>query len=517
MNIVVGVIVDNTLETSKENDEKLAKIKERERQKELEALKVLFEESDSDGSGVMNKAEFIAACTSEKAQAQFEALDLPVDGAEELFEILDADHSDQLSIEEFIAGCIKLRSAATASMSLMFDVKAVKSRIKRLEGFCGAQDAQAEQQWQESVQQMKSAFGAVDKDGNGQLDREEFATLCSGEALGEQLTKFLANLELVPEECSSLFTLLDEDGSGSLGIEEFLQGTRKLKGAARARDMMELKAGLQTLKYLCGASSASEELVWSNQKARLLVAFQKVDSDGDGQVDLGEFVRLCRGEVSDIDDELREFIAGLKINEAPGEAREVFEILDHDQDGKLNIDEFLEGSRRLRGAARAKDQVFLRRDVSVLLERARTMRWGGTAGGAPGVSSPRPGLDGLGPRAASAILDAKLDTTLKRLDEVDARGGKSLERISRLEREVGDIRSAVVGVGVKLDMLLEKFGGDGPNVGKPIGGCLAFRASAEPPPEPPRRRGSQSESPRESPEKPLRNPLRGQQRLERRG
>merc|ERR550514_375112 len=89
MNIVVGVIVDNTLETSKENDEKLAKIRERERARELEALKVLFEESDADGSGLMNKEEFIQACQSENAQKQFEALELPVDGAEELFEILD--------------------------------------------------------------------------------------------------------------------------------------------------------------------------------------------------------------------------------------------------------------------------------------------------------------------------------------------------------------------------------------------------------------------------------------------
>merc|ERR1719399_1239073 len=113
-----------------------------------------------------------------------------------------------------------------------------------------------------------------------------------------------------------LFPLLDEDGSGSLAIEEFLNGTRKIRGAARARDMMELKAEVRTLKQLCGGTTShSEESIWKEQKDRLKFAFKQVDADGDGEV---------------------------------------------------TIDEFLEGTRKLRGAARAKELVFLSRDVQRL-------------------------------------------------------------------------------------------------------------------------------------------------------
>ncbi len=52
-------------------------------------------------------------------------------------------------------------------MSLMFDVKAVKSRLRRLESAMSAQDVESEEDWRETKMFMKQAFSLVDKDGNG--------------------------------------------------------------------------------------------------------------------------------------------------------------------------------------------------------------------------------------------------------------------------------------------------------------------------------------------------------------
>merc|ERR1719326_2302485 len=57
MNIIVGVIVENTLQAAKNNEEKMAARSEKKTQKNLDTLKDIFERADTDGGGSVAKDE----------------------------------------------------------------------------------------------------------------------------------------------------------------------------------------------------------------------------------------------------------------------------------------------------------------------------------------------------------------------------------------------------------------------------------------------------------------------------
>merc|ERR1711871_450468 len=58
LNIIVGVIVENTLNSAKQNIELQNLRMELQLRKELQALRSLFEEADEDGSGEVDRSEF---------------------------------------------------------------------------------------------------------------------------------------------------------------------------------------------------------------------------------------------------------------------------------------------------------------------------------------------------------------------------------------------------------------------------------------------------------------------------
>eukprot|EP00930_Biecheleria_cincta_P044873 TRINITY_DN30919_c0_g1_i1.p1 TRINITY_DN30919_c0_g1~~TRINITY_DN30919_c0_g1_i1.p1 ORF type:complete len:538 (-),score=80.10 TRINITY_DN30919_c0_g1_i1:46-1659(-) len=108
------------------------------------------------------------------------------------------------------------------------------------------------------VSRLKSAFMALDDSGDGLLSREEFhVAMESPEVQG-----ILHSLELEVHESDMLFDILD-DGDRQISYEEFIGGILKLKGTARALDMVAMrtqvdkiesylkmllpKAGIQTL------------------------------------------------------------------------------------------------------------------------------------------------------------------------------------------------------------------------------------------------------------------------------
>ena len=53
LNLVVGVIVENTLSAARNNEEKIRQQQERERARVLGHLRDIFEMADEDGSGIL--------------------------------------------------------------------------------------------------------------------------------------------------------------------------------------------------------------------------------------------------------------------------------------------------------------------------------------------------------------------------------------------------------------------------------------------------------------------------------
>jgi len=135
MNIVVGVIVENTLQAAAQNEEKINKRRANEAQKNLEALREIFEEADEDGSGTVDKEEFRNIIKKPEVEAQFRQLELPTSEAEELFDILDEDKTGELDIKTFVEGAFKLKGAAKAKdlMGVVVSTRSVARRVDKIE------------------------------------------------------------------------------------------------------------------------------------------------------------------------------------------------------------------------------------------------------------------------------------------------------------------------------------------------------------------------------------------------
>lgn len=102
------------------------------------------------------------------------------------------------------------------------------------------------------VETVRSLFEESDADGSGQVSKEEFMRVLAN----EEMVAHLNSLGLHTDEAHGLFELLDDDDSGFMEVDEFVNGILRLKGAAKAVDMVTLlyenKKIYRKLNKLCG-------------------------------------------------------------------------------------------------------------------------------------------------------------------------------------------------------------------------------------------------------------------------
>jgi len=89
---------------------------------------------------------------------------------------------------------------------------------------------------QSLINLIREVFRDSDKDGSGQVTFAEFQTLLTN----HEMVAYLSAMGIDSSEANGLFRLLDEDGSGSISIDEFITGFLRLKGSAKAVDMVML-------------------------------------------------------------------------------------------------------------------------------------------------------------------------------------------------------------------------------------------------------------------------------------
>lgn len=104
-----------------------------------------------------------------------------------------------------------------------------------------------EEKWRErekgkhlELDHLKSIFEDLDEDGNGRLTREEL----EASRRHPKIQKRLRGLEISAKEIDELWEILD-DGDGELTIDEFVNGMKKMKGVAQARDTMYVMRNLK--------------------------------------------------------------------------------------------------------------------------------------------------------------------------------------------------------------------------------------------------------------------------------
>jgi voltage-gated sodium channel len=137
MNIVVGVIVENTLQIQKDNDGLDKRRRERREKRICESLQRLFVEADQAGNanGKMDIDEFQDMLNMRSAKAKFEALNVPVDNPRELFNLFEQDDEGEITMEDFFAGILKIKGEASSKdmMSLVMASRTVSNKTTRLE------------------------------------------------------------------------------------------------------------------------------------------------------------------------------------------------------------------------------------------------------------------------------------------------------------------------------------------------------------------------------------------------
>lgn len=132
MNLVTAVIVEHAFSGAKDEAEELAVILEREKEKELSELQVLFESLDASGDGRVSRQELFDASKKRKVRQKLRAMDIMPKDIEELWNILDASGDGELEGEEFINGIRRLRGEAKAK-----DILRLERELRVLERSCG--------------------------------------------------------------------------------------------------------------------------------------------------------------------------------------------------------------------------------------------------------------------------------------------------------------------------------------------------------------------------------------------
>merc|ERR1719335_486606 len=91
------------------------------------------------------------------------------------------------------------------------------------------------------LKSLSELFQEIDTDGSGKLTKKEFLT-----ALGNpRVSHKLLLLEMTKEDLIEAWDLLD-DGDGELDISEFAGGLRRMKGEAKAKDVLDTVWRTQT-------------------------------------------------------------------------------------------------------------------------------------------------------------------------------------------------------------------------------------------------------------------------------
>lgn len=130
LNIIVGVVVENTLSVAKQNMDLQTKRAERQLFKELELLRTVFEEADVDGSGTMDKKEFCEICNTISVRRALHRMGVPLDQAETLFDIIDSNKMGEVSFPDFVEGVKNVRGVPT-NLDMKTMIVAVKNIHKQ--------------------------------------------------------------------------------------------------------------------------------------------------------------------------------------------------------------------------------------------------------------------------------------------------------------------------------------------------------------------------------------------------
>jgi len=113
LNLVTAIIVENAFKTSHLDEQKVLKLKKKERERRFEEMTSLFKQIDKDNSGELTLEEFQAAFTDREVNRKLALLGVRQHDMEELFVLCDSG-DNMLSLQEFFGGLSQIEGPAMA-------------------------------------------------------------------------------------------------------------------------------------------------------------------------------------------------------------------------------------------------------------------------------------------------------------------------------------------------------------------------------------------------------------------
>jgi len=92
------------------------------------------------------------------------------------------------------------------------------------------------QKCREQQQEISDLFDSIDLDKTGRISCEEMAKALQK----DNIAAYFQHLEVEVSKVEVLFHVLDSNGNGTISRDEFMQGLRKLHGAANATDVADM-------------------------------------------------------------------------------------------------------------------------------------------------------------------------------------------------------------------------------------------------------------------------------------
>jgi hypothetical protein len=118
--------------------------------------------------------------------------------------------------------------------------------------FSGAKDeaqelaARLDQEKEQELQELEDLFAQIDESGDGKLTKEELF----GAVKQRKVRQKLRAMDVMPKDIAELWEILD-NGDGELDPAEFTNGIRRLRGEAKAKDILRLERELRVLERSC--------------------------------------------------------------------------------------------------------------------------------------------------------------------------------------------------------------------------------------------------------------------------
>lgn len=230
LNLIIGIIVEETMEAATQRSETISKLQDKERQRTLKLLKSLFQDMDKDSSGSLTVDEFMLATKLPDVEEKFGRLNIGVSELDWLFEVLDATGDGTLSITEFVAGCLRLTGMAKSR-----DLFQIYVHLVALGRDLQTQQAEEKQNTQEHRESSTSRIARLEERTTG--ISKALSQMSKDQAQMNRTLKLLADSVVVP-------------GDAGQSLEVFSTGTPRTSspslgtGGDRGRGPPPLKGDL---------------------------------------------------------------------------------------------------------------------------------------------------------------------------------------------------------------------------------------------------------------------------------